>query len=104
MVDVSIHLYATLRQAAGVRSINLVMPKTSRVFDLLDQLCFQHPSLRGQLFDAQGEIYSHIHIFVNRRDITYLPDGLEAQLRDQDVVDLFPPVGGGQDRKEKTAD
>jgi sulfur-carrier protein len=94
-MDVTINLYATFRQIAGVKSISLDLPPSSRVCDLLENLCLEYPALRAHLFDADGKPFGHIHLFVNKRDITYLPEGLEGQLHGQDTLDIFPPVGGG---------
>lgn len=94
-MNVTINLYATFRQVAGVKSVSLDLPQSSRVCDLLESLCLQLPALRAQLFDSDGKVYAHIHLFINKRDITFLPEGLEVQLHGQDTLDIFPPVGGG---------
>jgi molybdopterin synthase sulfur carrier subunit len=47
------------------------------------------------MLDPQGGLYSHIHIFVNGRDSTFLEDSLDSVLEPGDVISIFPPVGGG---------
>jgi MoaD family protein len=94
-MDVTINLYATLRQIAGVKSVSLDLPPSTPVCDLLESLCQQYSGLRAQLFDPEGKVFGHIHLFINKRDITYLPEGLKVQLHSQDTIDIFPPVGGG---------
>ena len=92
---VTVNLYATFRQLAGVRSESLDLLPTTRVLDLLRILCERHPPLQSQLFDTQGRLHGYIHLFVNQRDITYLPEGPDYILHPQDTLDIFPPVGGG---------
>jgi len=94
-MNVTLNLYATFRQVAGVKSLTLDLPQASRVLDMLEALCIQHPAMRPQLFDVEGKLFGHIHLFINKRDITYLPDGLAHELFPQDTLDIFPPVGGG---------
>jgi molybdopterin synthase sulfur carrier subunit len=94
-MHVTTHLYATLRQTAGQKSLTLELSQGSRVCDLLERVCVEKPALRAHLFDPEGKLFTHIHLFVNKRDITYLPDGLEHSLQAEDTLDIFPPVGGG---------
>ena len=55
----------------------------------------QYPDFDGQLLDENGDLFRHIHIFINGRDTYYLPDDLNTILKPQDKIDIFPPVGGG---------
>jgi sulfur-carrier protein len=51
--------------------------------------------LGQKLLDEKGELYPHVHIFVNGRDAIYLENGLESRLSPKDNVTVFPAVGGG---------
>jgi molybdopterin synthase sulfur carrier subunit len=53
--------------------------------------------LERELFDAQGELRTNIHIFLNGRDVRYL-GGLEMPIPENADICVFPPVGGGQAR------
>ncbi len=93
-----INLYATLRQIAGTKLVQIELDQPMRVNAVLDELLRRHPQLRAQLMDEGGQLNGHIHLFVNRKDITYLTDGLQALLQPGDTLDIFPPVGGGSKR------
>jgi molybdopterin synthase sulfur carrier subunit len=43
-------------------------------------------------------LFEHIHVFVNGRQSVFLPMGLETLVSSEDVLDVFPPVGGGENR------
>ena len=90
-----INLYATFRQAVGSRSIELDVPEQTTVQEMLKTIRSEHPRLGSLLLDDFGQLLGHIHIFINGRDIQYLPDGLRTSLAAADKVDIFPPIAGG---------
>ena len=90
-----VNFYAGLRQAVGAKSIELDLPAETRIAGLLAQVVEKYPAVRAKLLDEQGGLLAHNHIFVNGRDILYLPDGPATILDPADAVDIFPPVGGG---------
>lgn len=60
----------------------------------LDTLTAQYPTIGERLFDAQGQVKSHINIFLNNEDIRFL-NGLETNVADGDTVVLLPALAGG---------
>ena len=90
-----IHFYATLRQIVGGKTIEVPGAAGQTVQALLDTLLTKYPALRSQLYDADGALYPHVHIFVNGRDARYLEQGLETLIAAEDTINIFPPVGGG---------
>ncbi len=60
----------------------------------LDTLTTQYPTISERLFDPQGQVKSHINIFLNNEDIRFL-NGLDTSLRDGDTVVLLPALAGG---------
>ncbi len=90
-----INFYATLRPIVGGRSIDIDLAEGTTVRELIAALVTRYPPLRQQLLNAQGELYPHVHIFVNGRDAPYLPNGVETQIYPGDTVDIFPAVAGG---------
>jgi MoaD family protein len=90
-----IKFYATLRPVVGGKAIELSAAGMT-VQGMIDALLARYPDLRSHLYDPQGELYPHIHIFINGRDVQYLDDGLRSVLRPEDTVNIFPPVGGGR--------
>ncbi len=51
--------------------------------------------MRRELLDDDGQLYGHVHVFVNGRDVPLLEKRTETILQPTDKVDIFPPVGGG---------
>ena len=90
-----INIYATFRQVVGARSIDLDVPEQTAVQDMLETICSAYPQLCNMLLDDSGQLLGHIHIFINGRDIQYLPDGMRTLLTAADKIDIFPPIAGG---------
>lgn len=90
-----VNFYATFRPIVGGKTVVAPFDAGVTLSRLVAWLIEQHPALGPQLFDEQGQLFRHVHIFVNGRDAPYLPDALETVLADHDTVDIFPPVGGG---------
>jgi molybdopterin synthase sulfur carrier subunit len=90
-----VHLFATLRQVAGQKTVELALPEAAPVQAMLDTLLACYPALRPHLCDHRGALYPHVHLFVNGRDARYLAQGLDTPLQAADVISLFPAVGGG---------
>lgn len=90
-----VHLYATFRLLAGVKTLTIDLPAGSSVRQLVQAVISQAPALRKHWLDAQGEIHAHVHGFVNGTDVAQLPGGWDAPLQPDDTIDFFPPVAGG---------
>jgi len=90
-----VNLYATFRQAVGAKSIDLDLPESTTVQEMLGELLEAHPRLSALLVNDSGQLVGHVHIFINGRDIQYLDDGIGTSLSSGDKIDIFPPVAGG---------
>ena len=81
-----VKLFATLVEIANKREVVIEDAKTAR--EVLDKL----KGLYGPSFEKELE---HEWIFlVNGRDIAHL-QGLDTPVGKDDVISLFPPIGGG---------
>ena len=71
-------------------------PYEMNIRDLIHILCEKlGVQFKEGILDAQtGAVQRYIKIMVNGRDIESM-NGLETIVRDQDIVQIFPPVGGG---------
>jgi sulfur-carrier protein len=90
-----VNFYATLRQIVGGKTIELPWEAGTTAAQVLEQAITRFPALREQLLDAQGQLYGHVHFLVNGRDIRFLENRLETALQPEDVISIFPAVGGG---------
>lgn len=89
-----IRVYATLRDVVGGQSIHLDAASKITVGQMLEKLFARYPALRSRLLDEEGKLQEAIHILINGRDMRYV-EGLETAISPQDMVRIFPPVGGG---------
>ena len=90
-----VHLYATFRLLAGVKTLTLDLPAGTSVRQLVAAVTAQAPALKRHWLDADGEIHAHVHGFVNGNDVALLPGGWDSPLQPDDSLDFFPPVAGG---------
>jgi molybdopterin converting factor subunit 1 len=82
-MDITVRLFATLRQQAGWSKMNVELPERSTLSDLLDMLEKNYADLK-----LSGR---PLYAAVNR---DYADS--ERVLSDGDDVALFPPVSGGR--------
>lgn len=90
-----VNFYATLRQIVGGKSIDFPMQDSATVQQLLDEMISRYPAIRYELLNEQGELYPHVHLFINGRDAPYLENGMGTILAPDDIITVFPAVGGG---------
>jgi len=81
-VNLTVRLFATLKERVGAPCLNISLPETATVADLLVALIAAHPALENSL--------DTLIVAVNQEfaDLT-------QSLSPTDDVVLFPPVSGG---------
>ncbi len=82
MSKVKVLLFATLRQLAGTKAIEVEIPEGTDVRALKEQLSREHPALKESL--------TRVLVAINRE---YAFD--DAIVPANSEVGLFPPVSGG---------
>jgi molybdopterin synthase sulfur carrier subunit len=90
-----VNYFATLREIVGGKSAEFGLPDGATVGQLIDVMVERYPGLRHELLDEHGKLYGHVHVFVNGRDVPYLENQTETVLQANDVINVFPAVGGG---------
>ena len=90
-----VHFFATLRQITGQKTVEFELVEGSTTRDLVDVIIDRFPPIRRELLNEKGELWPHVHVFVNGRDVPYMQDGLDTVLNKDDLVNIFPPVAGG---------
>jgi len=90
-----INFYATLRPIVGSKTIEFDLPETVTVQELLHFVVTRFPLLRQELLNEDGQLWPHVHVFVNGRDAPYLPNALETVINPTDTINIFPAVAGG---------
>lgn len=90
-----VNFYATLRPIVGGRTVEFDVGEQVTVKQLVDIIVERFPRLRKELLNADGNLYPHVHVFINGRDAPYLPNGVETVIKPSDTIDIFPAVAGG---------
>ena len=90
-----INFYATLRPIAGQKTVKFDLDEGITVQEVLEAIVTRFPPMRDELVDENGNLYPHVHIFVNGRDAPYLPEGMATIITNNDKLDVFPAVAGG---------
>ncbi len=90
-----VNFYATLRPIVGGRTVHFDVGEHITVQQLVDAVVTRFPKLRQELLNEEGNLYPHVHVFINGRDAPYLPNGVETVIQPGDTIDIFPAVAGG---------
>jgi molybdopterin synthase sulfur carrier subunit len=90
-----VHFFATLRPIVGGKTVDFDVDHGVTVREMLNAMIERFPRLRDELLDENGKMYGHVHFFVNGRDAQFLENGVETRIMPDDVVNVFPAVGGG---------
>ena len=94
-MPMNVNFYATLRPIAGQKTVEFSLEPGITVAELLDAIVTRFPPMHKELINEQGELYEHVHLFINGRDAPYLTNKMETTLKTGDKIDVFPAVGGG---------
>lgn len=89
-----VKLYASLRQAAGAKMLELDIGSGTTIREVLLELTKRYPVLEKFVWKDQGELSELVHVFINGENINHLAR-LETPLTAQDHLDIFPPLVGG---------
>lgn len=90
-----VNFYSTLREIVGQKTVEIDLPENTTVRQLVEEIIRQYPLLGRELVDERGNLYQHVHVFVNGRDVPFLVDRVDTQLSMADKISIFPAVGGG---------
>ncbi len=89
-----IRVYATLRDLMGTNAFDVPLSGPADVRAVLEQAVRAYPMLGEKLWSADGRWSGFVTVLINGRSMEYL-QGLQTPVTDQDLLSLFPPVGGG---------
>ena len=90
-----VNFYATYRPIVGGKTIEFDVDQGITIRQLVEAIITRFPAMRSEMLDDYGRLYSHVHIFVNGRDSVLLEQKQDTVLHADDVLNIFPPVGGG---------
>lgn len=91
-----VEFYGTYRTLAGCKAIQIKSDGDLTVRELLQKVCTQIPALMDELFNAHGDLYAYIPVYVNGRNPRLLENGLNTLLHSDDLLSLFSPISSGR--------
>lgn len=94
-MNLQVNFYATLRQIVGGKTVIFDVAECITARELLALMIERFPALRTELLNENGDLYGHVHFFINGRDVPRLEEVMETQIGSEDTVNIFPAVGGG---------
>jgi molybdopterin synthase sulfur carrier subunit len=90
-----VSFFAAMRQIVGGRDFDVSLPADATVRDLAEELARRWPALREQLFTDAGALSGRVAIYVDGRNVRWLPDADATRLSENQCIALIPPAAGG---------
>ena len=90
-----VSFFAALRSVVGGRDFDVPMPAGATVRDLAEELARRWPALREQLFTDEGALSRRAAIYVDGRNVRWLPDAETTRLSENQRIALITPAAGG---------
>ncbi len=94
-MKIKVNLLAAYRLIADTRDMILEVPEGETVNGVVSRVVKLFPRLRQHWMDDRGELYVHLHIYINKDDVNTLPLKLDTPVKENDEIDFIPPVVGG---------
>ncbi len=94
---IKVRFYAILREIAKRKEIEVELPGNDHtIHDILNLI---REKVSADLFKKIMDFWNtkkgpKLIILLNGRNIVYI-DGLKTKVKDNDIIDIFPPGGGG---------
>ena len=94
-MKVTVRYYGVIWEAINKRTEEIELSECSTIRDLMKHIVeTENPQLLEMIYDNQGRIRDFLAYVINGVDIRSL-DGFNTMLKNEDVVLLSPPIGGG---------
>lgn len=93
-MKVKVKYFTFFREIADKNEEELSLERGANVQAALSLLTEKYPKFSGLLYDRKGKLNEHIKLMVNGKNIEWF-SGLATKLKEKDVLQLFPPIGGG---------
>ncbi len=96
-MKIKVRYFTTLRELAKAPEERIRLKAGSTLVNLLDKIVLKYGEEASEyLYDkASGKVDPSIQFLVNGKSIRDL-HGVITKLKDNDVVAIVPPIGGGQ--------
>lgn len=94
-MKVTVKFFTTLREIVGKPQEQMELSEAVTVNELLQQLEEKHgEKFTRYVCNEKGTVQGYLHFLINGKSIT-TRQGLKTKLRENDILAILPPVGGG---------
>ncbi|MFC1486191.1 ubiquitin-like small modifier protein 1 [Thermoproteota archaeon] len=94
-MKVEVRFFTSLREITGYKVNKILLQNSSTVEELLTLLSEKHgKNFREYIYNKKGEVRGFLSFLVNGKNINIM-QGFDTKLKEDDVVAILPPVGGG---------
>ena len=94
-MKVTVKFFTTLREITGKPKEQIELSEAVTVNELLQQLGKRYGGkFTRYVYNEKGTVRGHLHFLINGKSIT-TRQGLETKLKENDILAILPPVGGG---------
>jgi molybdopterin synthase sulfur carrier subunit len=90
-----VNFFATLRDIAGGKVVEFDVDHGITAQELLEVIIKKFPLMKKELLNENGQMYGHVHFFINGRDVQFTDEKFQTKIMQEDTVNVFPAVGGG---------
>jgi len=94
-MKVEVRFFTSLREITGYKVNKILLQNSSTIEELLTLLSEKHgKNFREYIYNKKGEVQGFLSFLVNGKNINIM-QGFDTKLKEDDVVAILPPVGGG---------
>ncbi len=94
-MKVTVKFFTTLREIVGKPQEHIELSETVTVGELLQQLGEKYGrEFSSYVYNEKGIVREHLHFLINGKSTT-TQRGLKTKLKENDILAILPPVGGG---------
>lgn len=94
-MKVTVKFFTTLREIIGKPQDQIELSEAVSVKELLQQLGGKYgEKFTRYVYNEKGRVRGHLHFLINGKSIT-TRQGLKTKLKENDILAILPPVGGG---------
>jgi len=94
-MKVEVKFFTSLREITGKKVDKILSQSTITVDELMTLLSEKYgKNFREYIYNKKGEVQGFLSFLVNGKNINIM-QGFDTKLKEDDVVAILPPVGGG---------
>jgi sulfur-carrier protein len=91
-VPVEVRVPTVLREDAGGQAS--IKANGATIGEVFEDVVRQFPRLAGKVVTQEGTLHRFVNVYCNDEDVRF-QGGLEAPVKDDDVISILPAVAGG---------